>query len=91
LLILELDISCSLFLIIVVSGFIYILSINANLKNDNKILKFKIYKINQKINEAKENITNSEDELNNLEETNKEKIKEFEIWKNLKEKINQSL
>jgi len=84
-------ISCSLLLTIVVSGFIYILSINANLKNDNKILNSKIDKINQKINETKENITNSEDELNNLEETNKEKIKEFEIWKNLKEKINQSL
>lgn len=84
-------ISCSLFLVIVVSGFIYVLSINANLKNDNRILNFKIEKINKKINEAKENITDSENELNNLEETNKEKIKEFEIWKNLKEKINQSL
>lgn len=84
-------ISGGLFLIIFISSFIYILGSLTNVRYDNALLNSKIKEVNEKINTVKDNIINDDNSLKALKEENAEKIKEFEIWKNLKEKINQSL
>ena len=75
---------CSLFLVKEINKY------NDEVKN-NKNLANEIDKIKNDINTVNTNITNYEEEIETLKTKHASELKEQQIWKNMKEKLSQSL
>lgn len=71
--------------------FLYIFINYKNLDKKNQELTKKINTIENVEKEIKENIEKEEENIKILEENNKEKIEEYEIWINIKNKITQAI
>lgn len=71
--------------------FLYIFINFKNLDKKNQELTKKINTIENIEKTISENIEKEEENIKILEENNKEKIEEYEIWINIKNKINQAI
>lgn len=71
--------------------FIYIFINYQKLNNNIDNIEKTIEKTKQEDQTISENIKKEEDYLKELEESNKTKIEEYEIWKYLKEKVTTAL
>lgn len=71
--------------------FLYIFINYKNLTKNNQELTKKINTIENKEKTISENIEKEEENIKALEEKNKEKIEEYEIWINIKSKVNQAI
>lgn len=69
----------------------YINYLYNNYKEDNIILKEKIETLNNDINLINKTNIDSKEKLDNLKEKSSKKIKELELWKQMKEKVTNAL
>ena len=81
----------SLILILFSLNFLYTRSEYKKIENDNNNLIIEIERIKQDIERKNESNSNFEIDKATLEEENKEKIKEQNIWLELKEKLKQAI
>lgn len=81
----------SIILIFSVLGLFYGFNMSAKLEKETGTLISDIEKKGDEIDEKKQNILEWENEISNLEEANKDELKELDVWIKLKEKLNQAL
>ena len=80
----------SIILIFSVLGLFYGFNMSAKLEKETGTLISDIEKKGDEIDEKKQNILEWENEISNLEDANKDELKELDVWIKLKEKLNQA-
>ena len=78
-------------LILSIGTFVYLYHENKKIENDINESKENIKKVNDTIKKDQETITEKEDEYEKLKEKVKDNLEELEIWQGLKEELNKAL